>query len=101
MHEMLRRLSLLCVCGFVAFYWHAPEAVYSQLPQVAQRGHVAQHVVVGKTESVARGARDAPIGKHAPMLLGARYFLGLAVMQVCEDRVVPGVRNGAHVWGPG
>ena len=46
-------------------------------PQVVQRGHMAQHVVVGKTESVARGSiATPPIGKHAPMLVGARYFLG-------------------------
>ena len=97
---MLQNIIFMCFYICLAFYWHAPETVYNQLPQVAQRGHVAQHVVVGKTESVARGARDAPIGKHAPMLLGARYFLGLAVMPVCEDRVVPRARNGVHVWGP-
>ena len=57
-------------------------------------------VVSSKTENVARGSSDAPIGKHAPMLLGARYFLGLAVMPVCEHRVIPRARNGVHVWGP-
>ena len=98
---MLQNIIVVCFCVFLAFIGMPPETVYNELPQEVQRGHVAQHVVVGKTERVARGSSDAPIGKHAPMLLGARYFLGLAVMQVCEDRVVPGVRNGARVWGPG
>ena len=36
-------------------------------------------MVVGRAEGVARGS-DAPIGKHAPMLVGAMCFLGAAVL---------------------
>jgi hypothetical protein len=32
------------------------------------------------------------------MLVGTRYFLGLAMMQVCGGQVVLGAHNGANVW---
>ena len=67
----------MCFAYFFDFVGIPLRTFTMNCPQVVQRGHMAQHVVVGKTESVARGSiATPPIGKHAPMLVGARYFLG-------------------------